>query len=105
MHSVINAHCNLQTLYAECQLCLLSFMHTIKHKPFMLNVIMLSVIKLSVIMLSVIKLSVIMLNVIKPSVKVPSRALVKAGKRLKFHFEKTFKTRYHLETPTNIRLG
>ncbi len=66
-------------------------MRTIKHSPIMLSVIKLNVIMLNVIKLSVIKLSVIMLNVIKPSVKVPSRALVKAKKGLNSTLKKLLK--------------
>ncbi len=44
----------LSVIYAECHLCLVSFMLSVTNKPFMLSVIMLNAIMLSVVMLNVV---------------------------------------------------
>jgi hypothetical protein len=54
--------------YADCRLCLVSFMLSVTNKPFMLRVVMLNVIMLSVVMLNVIMLSVVMLSIVAPLV-------------------------------------
>ena len=50
----------LFVIYAECYLCLFSFMLSVTNKPIMLSVIILNVVMLNAIM------SVFMLNVVAP---------------------------------------
>jgi hypothetical protein len=54
--------------YVECHFCIVSSMLSVTNKPFMLRVLMLSVLILSVSMLSVLMHSVFMLIVLMQSV-------------------------------------